>query len=386
MKNGNTQEQGSGDALPFLEFAAPGVLELRPYEPGMPVEELQRRLGVANAIKLASNENPLGASPKVRQALAQAAQGNLALYPDDGGFRLKAKLAALHGVGPESITLCNGSNTLLDLVARVFLGDGRAAMYSEYAFAVYPLVTLAQNAEAIVVPALPPDSAMPYGDDVDGFVRMLRPDVAVIFIASPNNPTGTWVEAAEFERFMARVPAHTIVVLDEAYHAFQDPALRIASGRLMRSYPNLMITRTFSKAHGLAALRVGYGVAHPRVTDLLHRVRQPFNNGTLALLAAELALDDTDHVARTVELNTRERARVAAALQAMGLRTLPSQANFLAIDFGRSSAPIHQALLEQGVIVRPMGSYHLPNFLRVSIGTESENDRFLGALRQALHP
>ena len=374
----------STEALPFLEFVAPGVLELHPYEPGMPVEELQRRLGVSNAIKLASNENPLGPSPKVKAALAAAAQGNLALYPDDGGFRLKTKLATLHGVGPESITLCNGSNTLLDLVARVFLGAGRAAMYSKYAFAVYPLVTLAQSAEAIVVPALPADSDMPYGDDVEAFARMLRPDVAVIFLASPNNPTGTWVQADAFEHFMAQVPAHTVVVLDEAYHDFQDPALRIDSPALMRRYPNLMVTRTFSKVHGIASLRVGYGVAHPKLTDLLHRVRQPFNNGSLALLAAELALDDTEHVARCVSLNTQERARVGQELRGMGLRVLPSQANFVTVDFGRPSAPIHQALLEQGVIVRPMGSYHLPDFLRVSIGTEAENERFLASLAKAL--
>jgi histidinol-phosphate aminotransferase len=368
----------------FLEFVAPGVRELHAYEPGMPVEELQRRLGVSNAIKLASNENPLGPSPKVKEALAAAAAGNLALYPDDGGFRLKAKLAALHGVGSDSITLCNGSNTLLDLVARVFLGPGRAAMYSQYAFAVYPLVTLAQSAEAIVTPALPPDSAMPYGDDLDAMARMLRQDVAVIFIASPNNPTGTWVEPAAFERFMAKVPAHTVVVLDEAYWHFQDPATRIDSQRLMRQYPNLMITRTFSKVHGIAALRVGYGVAHPRLTDLLHRVRQPFNNGSLALLAAELALDDSAHVERCVSLNARERLRVAAALRELGLGVLPTQGNFVSADFGRPSAPVHQALLEQGVIVRPMGSYHLPNFLRISIGTEAENDRLLASLKLAL--
>jgi len=375
---------GSNEILPFLEFVAPGVKELHPYEPGMPVEELQRRLGVSNAIKLASNENPLGPSPKVKAALAAASEGNLALYPDDGGFRLKAKLAALHGVGPESITLCNGSNTLLDLVARVFLGPGRAAMYSKYAFAVYPLVTLAQSAEAIVAPALAADSNMPYGDDLDAMQRLLRPDVAVIFIATPNNPTGTWIEAGAFERFMAQVPSHTVVVLDEAYHHFQDPAQRIDSDGLMRRYPNLMITRTFSKVHGIAALRIGYGVAHPALTDLLHRVRQPFNNGSLALLAAELALEDSEHVARCVQLNTQERTRVAKALNDMGLRVLPTQANFVTVDFGRPSAPIHQALLEQGVIVRPMGSYLLPNFLRISIGTEEENDRFLASLKKAL--
>jgi histidinol-phosphate aminotransferase len=370
--------------LPLIKNAAAGVLELRPYEPGMPVEELQRRLGVANAIKLASNENPLGPSPRVKQALAEAARGNLALYPDDGGFRLKARLATLHGVSPEHITLCNGSNTLLDLVARVFLGPDRAALFSKYAFAVYPLVTLAQTAPAVVVPALPPDHAMAYGDDLDGFLRALRQDVAVIFIASPNNPTGTWVDKDHFARFMDQVPSSTLVVLDEAYWYFQAPELRIDSAELMRRHPNLMVTRTFSKVHGIAALRVGYGVAHPRVTDLLHRVRQPFNNGSLALLAAELALEDTAHVAECVSLNARERVRVTAALEGLGLRVLPSQGNFVTVGFGRSAAPIHQGLLERGVIVRPMGSYYMPEHLRVSVGTAAENDRFLASLKEVL--
>jgi histidinol-phosphate aminotransferase len=371
--------------LPFFKNVHAGVRELHAYEPGMPVEELQRRLGVANAIKLASNENPLGASPKVKAALAEAAKGNLALYPDDGGFRLKAKLAALHGVAPNQITLTNGSNTLLDLVARVFLGPGRAAMYGEHAFAVYPLVTLAQGAEAVIVPSLPASHpTQPYGHDIDGFIQRLRDDVAVIFLASPNNPTGTWNTPDELEKLLTRTPPQTIVVLDEAYYEFQAPELRPRSREWLARFPNLIVTRTFSKVYGLAALRIGYGVAHAQVTDLLHRVRQPFNNGSFALLAAEVALDDQEHVARCVELNARERTRVTAALQALGLRVLPSQANFVAVDFGRPTAPIHQKLLEQGVIVRPMGSYHLPNFLRVSIGTETENDRFIEALKHAL--
>jgi len=350
----------------------------------MPIEELQRRLGVPNAIKLASNENPLGAGEKVRRALEAAASGNLALYPDDGGFRLKARLAQLHEVTPDSITLCNGSNTLLDLVARVFLGPGRAAMYSRYTFAVYPLVTTAQGAPAVVVPAFGGDSPMAYGDDVAEFARRMREDVTVVFVASPNNPTGTWVDPQAFEGFMAAVPPRTLVVLDEAYFEFQDPALRIDSVRLLRQYPNLMVTRTFSKVHGIASMRVGYGVSHPRVAELLNRVRPPFNNGSLALLAAESALDDTEHVARSVALNTRERARMAAALQAMRLRVLPSQANFVTVHCGRASAPVHRALLERGVIVRAMGSYDLPDFLRVTIGTESQNDRFLAAFAEAL--
>jgi histidinol-phosphate aminotransferase len=371
--------------LPFLKNVPAGVLELHPYEPGMPIEELQRRLGVADAIKLASNENPLGPSPSVKAALAQAKINNLALYPDDGGFRLKARLAELHGVGTECITLTNGSNTLLGLIGQVFLGPGRAAMYGEHAFACYPLVTLAQTAEAVVVPSLPADHPQqPYGCDLEGFAQRLRPDVAVVFIASPNNPTGTWNTPDELEAFLKRVPPQTIVVLDEAYYEFQAPQLRPRSREWLQRFPNLIVTRTFSKVYGLAALRVGYGLAHPQITDLLHRVRQPFNNGSLALLAAELALEDQAHVARCVELNSRERARVTAALLTLGLKPLPSQGNFLAVGFGRPSKPIHQALLERGVIVRPMGSYHMPEFLRVSIGTERENDRFLASLRDVL--
>lgn len=371
--------------LPFLRFVAPGVRTLRPYEPGMPVEELERNLGVAGAVKLASNENPLGPSPRVQEALAEAARGNLALYPDDGAFRLKAKLAALHGVSTAQITLTHGSNTLLGLIAQVFLGPGRCGMYGEHAFACYPLVTQAQSAEAVVVPSLPADHPQqPYGHDLEGFARRLRSDVAVIFIASPNNPTGTWNAPDELEALLERVPAQTIVVLDEAYYEFQEPDYRPRSRAWLKRHPNLVVTRTFSKAYGLAGLRVGYGLAHPRVTDLLHRVRQPFNNGTLALLAAEIALDDVEHVARCVALNAHERARVREALHALGLRVLPSQTNFLAVDFGRPAAPVHRGLLERGVIVRPMASYGLPNFLRVSIGTAAQNDRFLAALREVL--
>lgn len=375
----------NSENLPLVANVHPGVMGLHAYEPGMPVEELQRRLGVADAIKLASNENPFGASPRVAAALAEAAHGNLALYPDDGAFALKAQLAAKHGVASNQIIVTDGSNTLLDLVARVFLGPGRAAMYGEHAFAVYPLVTQAQGAEAVVVPSLPADHPeQPYGHDIDGFIARLRADIAVIFLASPNNPTGTWNTPDELEKLLRHLPPSTLLVLDEAYFEFLDPALQPPTSAWLQRYPNLLVTRTFSKVYGLASQRVGYGVGHPQVTDFLHRVRQPFNNGTLALLAAQTALDDLQHVERCVALNAQERSRVAAALRERGLRVLPSQANFLAVDFARPTAPIHQKLLEQGVIVRPMGSYHLPNFLRVSLGTPSQNDRFLHALQRAM--
>jgi len=368
----------------FLRNALEGVRKLAPYEPGMPIEELQRRLGVADAVKLASNENPLGISPKVREALERAMAGHLERYPDGSGFRLKKKLAELHQIEPERITLGNGSNDILEFIARVFLGPGRSAMFSKHAFAVYPIATQAQGAEAIVVPALPATSSQPYGHDLAGFVKALRPEVSVIFIANPNNPTGTWLQPSALEMFLAKVPPHVIVVLDEAYWHYQDPATRPDARAWLDRFANLVVARTFSKIYGMASLRVGYALSHPSVADLMNRVRQPFNNNSLALLAGEVALGDDDFVRRSVELNNTQRARLQRELAALGLTVLPSQANFLAVGFSRDAAPVHQGLLERGVIVRPMKSYELPQFLRVTVGTEAENTRFLSALKEVL--
>lgn len=371
-------------ALPLVKNALDGVRRLAPYEPGMPIEELQRRLGVKDAVKLASNENPLGASDKVQAALKSGTGAELARYPDGSGFRLKQKLAALHGVAPEQVTLGNGSNDILEFVSRVFLGPGRASMFSAHAFAVYPIATQAQSAEAVVVPARPASDPMPYGHDLDAFAKAMRPDVSVVFIANPNNPTGTWLQPADIESFLAKVPPATLVVLDEAYWHYQQAEQRPDTTALLKRFPNLLVARTFSKIYGLASLRVGYGLSHPQVADLLNRVRQPFNNNSLALRAAEIALDDTEFVERSVALNREQKQRLEGELAGLGLTVLPSQANFLAIGFGRDAAPIHQGLLERGVIVRPMKSYAMPEFLRVTIGTEAENNRFLAALKDVL--
>ena len=367
--------------------ALAGILKLKPYSPGMPVDELQRRMGLADVIKLASNENPLGASPRVRDLLREElSTEQLAIYPDGSGHRLKQKLAAHHDIEPERITLGNGSNDLLEFLARIYAGPGRAVMFSDYAFAVYPLATLAQNAEAVTVPAYGADHEMPYGHDLQGFARALsqRDDVSLVFIANPNNPTGTWVAPDEIEAFLEAAPAHVIVVLDEAYYDYQDPALRPDARPWLDRFPNLVVTRTFSKIHGLAGLRVGYGLSHPTVADLLNRVRQPFNNNSLALRAAELAIDDQDHVQASITLNHEQRQRLEGELKDMGLSWLPSQANFLSIGFSRDAAPIHQALLERGIILRPMGSYGLPEYLRLTVGTSAQNDRFLTALKDIL--
>lgn len=366
--------------------ALPGILGLEAYSPGMPIEELQRSLGVKDVVKLASNENPLGPSPKVTAALQAALQGNLALYPDGSGHALKQAIARYHAIDPACITLGNGSNDILEFLGRIYAGPGRAVLFSAHAFAVYPIVAAAQNAESVVVPARPADDAQPYGHDLDAFARALqaRADVSLVFIANPNNPTGTSLPAAAVEAFLQQVPPEVIVAYDEAYFDYMDVTRRGDSRRWLERFPNLVVCRTFSKAYGIAGLRAGYSLSSPEVADLLNRVRQPFNLNSLALVAAEAALADQAHVAASVELNTRERARLTAACTALGLRVLPSEANFIAVDFGRDAAPIHRALLEQGVIVRPMASYALPSFLRVSIGTEAENDRFLQALGRAL--
>lgn len=370
----------------LTQNATPGVLSLEPYKPGMPLDELQRRLGITDAIKLASNENPLGPSPKVKAALAEAiANQDLALYPDGGGFKLKAAVATMHGIDASRVTLGNGSNDMLEFLGRIYLGPGRASMFSQHAFAVYPIVTQSQSAEAVIVPALSRSHpTMPLGHDLAGFRKAWREDISIVFIANPNNPTGTWLPAAEIEAFLDFVPKHVVVVLDEAYWEYLDPALRGDVRGWLDKYPNLVVTHTFSKTYGLASLRAGYALSSPEVADLMNRVRQPFNNNSLALLAAEVALADQEHVRKSVALNNSERDRLEAELKKLGLGWLPSQANFLAIDFGRDAAPIHQALLQKGIIVRPTASYEMPNFLRITIGTPAQNDRLLKALTEIL--
>ncbi len=368
----------------FADLAVEGVQSLRPYEPGKPVEELQRELGLDDIIKMASNENPLGASARVREALSDPATLDAASYPDGSGYRLKARLAERHGVTADRITLGNGSNDVLDLLARVFLGPGRAAVFSEYAFAVYPLVTRAACAEARVAPALPMSDVMPLGHDLDAFVERIDESVRLVFIANPNNPTGTWLPARAIESFMARVPRDVVVVLDEAYLDYLEPAERVDSRALMDRYPNLVLSYTFSKIYGLAGLRVGYALANPQITDLLNRVRQPFNVNSLALRAAEVALDDDEHLQRSVALNREGLATLGRALGERGLNHLPSQGNFVTFDVGREAGPVFQGLLRQGVIVRPLAGYGLPNWLRVTVGTAEQNTRFLAALDHCL--
>ena len=363
----------------FLALAVPGVQKLSPYVPGKPVETLARELGLdpAGIVKLASNENPLGPSPRALEAI-RAALGEITRYPDGSGFALKAKLAERFGLRSEQITLGNGSNDILDLVARAWLAPGRNAVFSQYAFAVYPISTQAVGAEGRVVPA------RDYGHDLEAMLAAIDDNTRVVFIANPNNPTGTWFGPAALEAFLDRVPADVRVVLDEAYIEFTEPGELPNGLDYVARYPNLLVSRTLCKAYGLAGLRVGYAVSSVQIADVLNRVRQPFNVNSLALVAACAALDDSEYLEAGRRLNRAGMAQLEAGLAALGLRWIPSRGNFLAVDFARDAAPINQALLERGVIVRPVAGYGLPNFLRISIGTEAENARLLEALAQVL--
>ncbi|RMG28006.1 MAG: histidinol-phosphate transaminase [Gammaproteobacteria bacterium] len=365
------------NAVDFHALANPGVAGLAPYQPGKPVEELERELGIADAVKLASNENPLGPPPAVRALLAEA-RIDPARYPDGNGFRLKRALAERLGIAMERITLGNGSNDVLDLVARVFLQPGRSAVFSEHAFAVYPIVTRAAGAEAIVTPA------RDYGHDLEAMRAAIRPDTRVVFLANPNNPTGTWLDAASLEAFLASVPPDVIVVLDEAYVEYVELPDYPDSLPWLDRHPNLVVTRTFSKVYGLAGLRVGYALSSAPVADLLNRVRQPFNVNALALEAAVLALEDEAHVRRSVALNREGMQFWERRFTEMGLSWIPSIGNFVTVDLGRPAAPVHQALLREGVIVRPVAAYGLPNHLRISIGLPEENARAAAALQKVL--
>ena len=363
----------------FLDLAAPGIAGLSPYQPGKPIAELEREYGVTDIVKLASNENPLGPGPGALAAIAASAAES-ARYPDANGFELKRALAARHGIEPDCITLGNGSNDVLVLLAESFLGVGLEAVYSRHAFAVYALAVQATGATHRVAPALPATHAQPYGHDLDAMAALVGPRTRLVFVANPNNPTGTWLEAEALERCIAALPAHVVAVVDEAYFEYVGQSAYPDTSRWLARYPNLVVTRTFSKAFGLAGLRLGYGLSSPEIADILNRIRQPFNTNCVAQAAALAALADTAHLAHSIELNTTELARVATACEQLGLGVVPSVGNFVLVDLARDAQPVFENLLHQGVIVRPVANYGLPQHLRISIGLPSENDRLIAAL------
>lgn len=365
--------------MDLCELAPSHIRSIAPYQPGKPISELARelRLDEKAIVKLASNENPRGIGPRTRAAI-DAALAEVARYPDGNGFELKQALSKRYGVDMAQIVLGNGSNDVLELVSLAFLGPGRSAVYSQHAFAVYALATQARGARAIVVPA------KHYGHDVEAMADALAEDTQVVWIANPNNPTGTLVEADRLESFLKRVPERAIVVIDEAYNEYLHADLRADTVRWLRRHPNLVVVRTFSKAYGLAGLRVGYALAHASVADVMNRVRQPFNVNSIALAAAVAALDDMEFVARSYAENRQGMRQLEEGAGALGLDWIPSYANFLTIRVGRAAA-VYKRLLRRGVIVRPVGGgYELPEHLRVTIGTAEENEKFLSALAASL--
>ena len=370
---------------PF-SFCMPGVRQLKPYEPGKPIAELERELGISDIIKLASNENPLGTSPKALAAM-RAALDETALYPDGNAFALKRAVADKHSVDPARVLVATGSDHILEMAARAFLGAGRSAVISRYGFAVYVIVSQAAGAELLMADALPADHPrQPYGHDLQKMAAAIRPDTRMVFIANPNNPTGTWLGKAELHAFLQRVPRDTLVLLDEAYHEYArdlEPAYPDGS-EFLSEFPNLIVMRTFSKAYGLAGARVGYSLAHPKLTELLNRVRLSFNPSSLGQAGATVALSDVDHIHKTLELNRREIRVLDAGLKALGLKTIPSICNFVTVDMGRPGRPVFQALLKEGVIVRPLDNYGLPNHLRISVGLAAQNQRLLASLKRVL--
>lgn len=365
-----------------ISLAAQPVLGIAPYVPGKPIEELEREYGIRDSVKLASNENPFGPGARAREAIV-AASAEIGLYPDGNGFALKQALAKKHGCDVECITLGNGSNDVLVMLAEAFLTPQVEAVYSQYAFAVYPIAVQATGATARVASALGEDNAMPLGHDLTAMAALVNERTRLVFVANPNNPTGTSVDANTLRSFIASLPKTTLVVVDEAYFEYAAASLPDAT-RWIGEFDNLVVTRTFSKAYGLAGLRVGYALSDPRTADLLNRVRQPFNVNSLALAAARAALDDVEHLERSVVANRTGLAAVKAGLDQLGLRHFPTQGNFVLIDCGQPALPVYEAMLRQGVIVRPVGNYGLPNHLRITIGTEAQNQRMLAALEQAL--
>jgi len=383
----NPSDTAGRSARNFKHFDAAALAnaatrKLGAYDPGHDLPALRKRFG-ATLAELGSNENPLGPSPRAIAAITSA-MPELPRYPDPKGGALKSALAAHLGVDAGQITLGNGSHELLILIAQCFADAAVSVVFSEFGFAVFPIATAVAGAEPIRVPALPSDhAAMPLGHDLDAMAAALRADTRIVYLANPNNPTGTWFDDAALERFVERVPPTTLVVVDEAYHEYVTESGLGGALRLLARRPNLIVTRTFSKAYGLAGLRVGYAISAAPVAAVLERLRESFNVNCFALAAAEAALDDQAHVARVRQWNRAERDWLAEALRAQGLRVLPSQTNFVLVDFGRDATPIEQSLFERGVIARPMGGYGLHECLRISVGSHSENEQLLTAMAEA---
>ncbi len=366
----------------MMNFGPDYVRAIAPYQGGKPIAEVAREFGLdeANIVKLASNENPLGI-PESSQRAMQQAFAELARYPDSNGFDLKGAISKKFNVPTDWITLGNGSNDILELAARALVQPGQSVVYSQYSFAVYPLATQAVGARAIVVPA------KNFGHDLSAMAAAITPDTKLLFVANPNNPTGTIVAGEQIAALLKQVPPSVVVVLDEAYTEYLPPELRYDPLAWVRQYPNLIVSRTFSKAYGLAGLRVGFGIAQPGLTDLLNRIRQPFNVNSLAQAAAVAVLNDDAYLHKSAQLNADGYRQITDVFTQMGIEFVPSYGNFVLFRAGDdegAGARVNLELLKKGVIVRPVGNYGLPQWLRVSIGLPDENAAFIDALKAIL--
>lgn len=364
------------------QFGPDYVRAIAPYQGGKPISEVAREFNLdeAQIVKLASNENPLGMPESAKQAMMEA-MADAGRYPDGNGYALKAALSAKYDVPADWITLGNGSNDILELAAHAFVEPQQAVVYSQYSFAVYALATQAVGARAIVVPA------RNYGHDLDAMAAAVTPETRLVFVANPNNPTGTFLPGEDVAAFLKKIPPHIVVVLDEAYNEFLTLAQQYDAIAWARQYPNLLVSRSFSKAYGLASLRVGFGIAQPALTDMLNRIRQPFNVNAFAQAAAVAALNDRAFLERSAQVNAEGYRQLVQAFDAMGLPYLPSAGNFVLVQVGDddgAGARVNLALLKQGVIVRPVGNYGLPQWLRISIGLPQENATCIAALQKAL--
>jgi histidinol-phosphate aminotransferase len=361
------------------QLAVEAVRGLAPYVPGKPAAELERELGLSDVAKLASNENPYGPSPRSLEAM-RAALDRIWLYPDGASHELKQQLARHLKVAPSQITVGNGSNDLLVLLAEAFLTSAHSAVFSQYGFAIYRIVTQATGARCIEVPALDRASAMPLGHDLPAMAAAIADDTRLVFIANPNNPTGTWAASAQVKAVLERAPASTLVLLDEAYFEYGRGRGTQDGVEWLAEHPNLVVLRTFSKAYGLAGARVGYAVSHPEVAETLNRLRPAFNVNSVAQAGAAAALADPRHMCESVAVTMRELLRVEAALTALGLWCAPSACNFLLVRVGARAQQVYEQLLRVGLIVRPVDGYGLAEYLRISIGLPRENDRLLREL------
>ncbi len=371
-------------AQSFLELATSGVQKLTPYQPGKPVEELERELGISNSIKLASNENPLGPSPLALEAIAKILP-SINYYPDGGGFVLSNKLAQHHQVDVSNITLGNGSNDILELVTRAFLTPLHSAVFSEFSFAVYPIVVQAVGAKAKVAKAFPQNhESMPLGHDPEAILSEIDETTRIVFIANPNNPTGTWLIPSVLEQLFERIAENIIIVLDLAYTEYMDEEIKPPVKKWLQQFPNLVITQTFSKVYALAGLRIGYSISNPEIADILNRVRQPFNTNMLAQTAAIVSLDDVAHVTKSVTMNNAGKSFLQKTFDEMKLNYLPTMGNFISVNVKQDGLALYQKLLQQGVIVRPVANYDMPQHLRITIGTQQQNQRFVKTLKQCL--